>query len=112
MLLVLSAYNYLENLRITQPPQLISALDKKSHPLKIVVIQPPLIGYSQGTKITEFKLNMSQFSIVYKVYLFKQSSKLICSDLINALVSKEKLQRDFRKLENRLRTEQAKKKAL
>ena len=39
--------------------------------MKIVVIQPPLTGDSQGKKITEFKLNMSQFNIVDKVDLFK-----------------------------------------
>ena len=47
---------------------------------------------------------MSQFSIVDKVDFFKQTSELICSDLINTSASKEKLQRDFRKLENKLKT--------
>ena len=55
---------------------------------------------------------MSQFSIVDKVDIFKKTSELICSDLISTSVSKEKLQRDFRKLENKLRTKQAEKKAL
>ena len=55
---------------------------------------------------------MSKFSIVDKVDLFKQTSELICSALISTYVSKEKLQIDLRKLENKLRTEQAEKKAL
>ena len=33
-----------DKLRSTQPPQLISALDKKSHLMKIVVIQPLLMS--------------------------------------------------------------------
>ena len=40
-----------EKLRSTQPPQLISALDKKSHMMKIVVIQPITVGDSQKKKI-------------------------------------------------------------
>ena len=60
-----------DKLRSTQPPQFISALDKKSHLMKIVVIQPPVTGDPQGKKIIEFKLNMSQFRIIYKVYLFR-----------------------------------------
>ena len=48
-----------DKLRSTQPPKLINALDKKIHLMKIVVIQPPLMGDPQGKKITEFKLNMS-----------------------------------------------------
>ena len=55
---------------------------------------------------------MIQFSIIDKVDLFKQKSEVICSDLIHTSVSKDKLQRDFRKLENKLKIEQAKKKAL
>ena len=55
---------------------------------------------------------MSQFSIIDKVDLFKQTNELICSDLINTSVSKEKLQRDFIILENKLRTKQVEKKAL
>ena len=55
---------------------------------------------------------MSQFSIVDKVDLFKQTSELICSDLISTSISKEKLQRDYRKLENKLKTKQAEKKEL
>ena len=36
----------------------------------------------------------------------------MCSYLINTFVSKDKLQRDFKKLENKLKTEQAEKKDL
>ena len=60
-----------DQLRSTQPPQLISSLDKKIHLMKIAVIQPPIVGDPQTKKVTEFKLNMSQFSIVEKVDLFK-----------------------------------------
>ena len=63
-------------------------LGQKSHLMEIVVIQPPLTNDPQGKKITEFKLNMSQFSIVDKVDLVKQTSELICSDLISTSVSK------------------------
>ena len=36
-----------ERLRSTQPPQLISPLDKKSQMMMIVVIQPPTVGEDQ-----------------------------------------------------------------
>ena len=55
---------------------------------------------------------MNQFSVVDKVDFFKQTNELICSNLINTTVYKDKLFRDFRKLEGRLKTEQAEKKAL
>ena len=55
---------------------------------------------------------MNQFSVVDKVEFFKQTSELICFNLINTTVSKYKLFRDFRKLEGKLKTEQAEKKAL
>ena len=48
-----------EKLRSIQPPQLISALDKKSQMMKIVVIQPAMVGEVQRKKITEFKMNMN-----------------------------------------------------
>ena len=66
-----------EKLRSTQPPRLISASDKKSHLMKIVVIQPLLTGDPHGKKITKFKLNLSQFSNIDKENLFKQTSELI-----------------------------------
>ena len=72
--------------------------------MKIAVIKPPGIGDPQNKKITEFKLNMSQFSVVDKVDLFKQTSELIFSNLISTTVSKDKLFRDFKKLENKLET--------
>ena len=55
---------------------------------------------------------MNQFSVVDKVYLFKQTSELIFSNLISTIVSKYKLFRDFKKLESKLKIEQAEKKAL
>ena len=60
-----------EKLRSTQPPQLISALDKKIQLIKIATIHPAMVGEVQKKKITEFKLNMNQFSIIAKVDLFK-----------------------------------------
>jgi hypothetical protein len=99
-------------LRSTQPPQLISALDKKSQMMKIVVIQPATVGNVQNKKITEFKLKMNQFSVVEKVDLFKWTNELICSNLVSTTVSKDKLFIDFKKLEGKLKTEQAEKKSL
>ena len=56
-----------EGLRSSQTPQLISALDKKSQMMKIVVIQPATVEEAQRKKIIEFKLNMNKFSVVDKV---------------------------------------------
>ena len=53
-----------EKFRSTQPPQLISALDKKIQMMKIVMIQQATVGEAQKKKITELKLNMNQFSVV------------------------------------------------
>lgn len=50
--------------------------------------------------------------MVDKVGLFKQTSELICSYLISTYISKDKLQRDFKKLETKLKTKSAEKKAL
>lgn len=55
---------------------------------------------------------MNRFTVVDKVEFFKQTSELIYSNLIITTVSKYKLFRDFRKLEGRLKTEQAEKKSL
>ena len=80
--------------------------------MKVVVIQPTMVGEAQKKKITKFKLNMNQFSVVDKVDFFKQTNELICSNLIGTTVSKNKLFRDFRKLEGKLKIEHAEKKAL
>lgn len=40
----------------TQTPQLISAIDKKSHLMKIVVIQPPITGDPQGKRLLSSNL--------------------------------------------------------
>ena len=77
---------------------MLTTLDKESKMMKVAVIQPPIRGQSTDKKITEFKLNMSQFSIMDKVDFFKQTSELICSDLIATLVSKDKLFRENKKL--------------
>ena len=80
--------------------------------MKIAVIQSSKTCDKLADKVTEFKFNMSQFSVTNKVDLFKQTSELICSDLISTIVSKDKLQRDYKKLENKLKTKSTKKKAL
>jgi len=71
--------------------------------MKIVVIRPPKAGDTLNERVTEFKFNMSQFSVIDKVDLFKKTSELICSDLISTYVSKDKSQRDFKKLEKNIR---------
>ena len=71
-----------------------------------------MVGEVQKKMITEFKLNMNQFSVVDKVEIFKLESELICSNLISTIVSNNKFIRDFKKLEGKLKIEQAKKNAL
>ena len=85
-------------MRVENPPQILTTLDKESQMMKVAVIQPPIRGQSTEKEITEFKLNMSQFSIVDKVDFFKQTSELMCSDLIATSVSKDKLFRENKKL--------------
>ena len=80
--------------------------------MRIVVIQAPKAGDMPTKKITEFKLNMGQFSVIDKVYLFKQTSEIMFSDLISTFVSKDNLQRDFKRLEKKFKIESAEKKAL
>jgi hypothetical protein len=46
------------------------------------------------------------------VEFFKQTIELICSNLISTTVSKDKLVRDFKKLEGKLKTKQVEKKTL
>ena len=77
-----------KQLRTEHPPQMLTTLDKESQMMKVAVIQPPIKGQSTNKEITEIKLNMGQFSIVDKVDFFKQTSELICSDLIATSVSK------------------------
>ena len=88
---------------------MLTTLDKESQMMKVVVIQPPITGKSTDKEITEFKLNMSQFNIVDKVDFFKQTGELICSDLIATSVSKDKLFRENKKLQNKVKTEMLKK---
>lgn len=54
--------------------------------------------------------NMNQFNVSDKVDFFKQTSELICSDLMSTPVAKDKLRRDYKKLENKLKIETAEKK--
>lgn len=99
-------------LKDTQSPQLISALDKDTQLMRIAVIHPPKEGGVPNEKIIEFKFNMGQFSVVDNVDLFKQTSEMICSDLISMYVSIYKSQRDFKRFENKIKIESAEKKAL
>lgn len=85
----------------TQSPQLISALDKDTQLMRIAVIHPPTTCNMLIEKITEFKFNMVQFGAVDKVDMFKQTGEIICSNLVSTSVSKDKLQRDFKRLENK-----------
>ena len=55
---------------------------------------------------------MGQFSVIDKVDLFKQTSEIICSNLISTSISKDNLQRYFKRLENKLKTKLVEKKAL
>ena len=99
-------------LKDTQSPQLISSLEKDTQLMRIAVIQPPKEGDMPTKNIIEFKLNMGQFSVIDKVDMFKQTSEIIFSDLISTFVSKDKFQRYFKRLENKLKTESTDKKAL
>ena len=91
---------------------MLTTLDKESQMLKVGVIQPPIRGQSTNKEIVEFKLNISQFSIVDEVDFFKQTSEIIYSDLIATSVSNDKLFRENKKLQNKVKTQNAEKKAL
>lgn len=80
--------------------------------MNIAVIQPPMVGDVPSEKVSKFKFNMSQFSVVDKVDFFKETSEFICLDLFNTYVFKDKLHRDFKKLENKLNSKSDEKKAL
>ena len=77
-----------------------------------VVIQPTVVGEEQKKKVTEFKLRMNQFSVTGKVDFFRQTSELIYSNLISTYVSKDKLFRNVKNLEGKVKIELAEKKAL
>ena len=72
--------------------------------MNIVVFQPIMVGEVQRKKIIEFKLNMNWFSVVDKVDFFKQTIEIIFSNLISTTIPKDKLVRDFKKLEGKLKT--------
>ena len=55
---------------------------------------------------------MNQFSVIDKVDFFKQTSDLICSNLINTIVSNYKLFREFKTFEGKMKSEQDEKKYL
>ena len=80
--------------------------------MKIEVFEPSSIGDISTKKITEFKFDMNQFSVVDRVDFFKKASELICSDLINVFVTKENLQRNYKRIENKLKVEIVEKQAL
>ena len=60
----------LDKLMDTQSPQLISALEKDTQVMRIAIIQSQKAGDMLNEKITEFKFNMGQFSVVDKGDLF------------------------------------------
>ena len=91
---------------------MLTTLDKESQMMKVAVIQPPIRVQSTEKEITEFKLNMGQFSIVDKVDFFKQTSELICLDLIATSISKDKLFRENKKLKDKVKTQNAEKRDL
>lgn len=91
---------------------MLTTLDKESQMMKVAVIQPPIRGKSTKKEITEFKINIGQFSIVDKVDFFKQTSELIYSDLIATLVSKDKLFRENKKLQDKVKTQNIEERAL
>ena len=80
--------------------------------MKIEVFEPSSTGDISTKKITEFKFDMNQFSVVDRVNFFKKASEFICSDLINVFVTKENLQRDYKRIENKLKVEIVEKQAL
>ena len=57
-------------------------------------------------------MNMGQFSVMDKVDFFKETSELIFLDLIATSVSKDKLFRENKKLQDKVKTQNAEKKAL
>ena len=91
---------------------MLTTLDKESQMMKVAVIQPPIRGQSTDKGITEFKLNMNQFSIVDKIDFFKQTSGPNCSDIIATSVSKDKLFRENKKLQNKVKTQNVEKRVL
>lgn len=80
--------------------------------LKVTTIHPSKGKDASEDRVSKFKFNMNRFSVSDKVYLFKQTNELICSDLISASIAKDRLQRDYKKLENKLKTDVAEKKAI
>ena len=80
--------------------------------MKIAVIESSSTSGLPSENVIEFKLDIGQFNVMDRVDFFKQTSELICSDLVNVSISKKKLQNNFKKLESKLKTEIAKKKAL
>ena len=75
-------FNDQDKLKSVATPHLISALAGENQMLKVSIIQPLKAKGNSKDKVTEIKFNMNQFSISGKVDLFKQTSELICSDLI------------------------------
>ena len=73
--------------------------------MKIEVFEPSSTSDISTKKITEFKFDMNQFSVVDRVNFFKKASEFICSDLINVFVTKENLQRNYKRIENKLKVE-------
>ena len=78
--------------------------------MKKVAIKPSSTSGLSSEKAIEFKLDMSQFNVMERVDFFKQTNELLCSDLVNVSISKENFQKNFKKLESKLKTEVAEKK--
>ena len=79
-----------EKMKNSKHPSLISALDRKKQSMKIAMIEPSSTSGLSSKKVSEFKLDMSQFNVMDLVDLFKQTSELIFLDLVNVSISKEK----------------------
>ena len=66
-----------EKLRSPNLPCLINALDRKNQSMKIAVIEPTSAGGLSSENVIEFKLDMSQFSVVDIVDFFKHTSEIM-----------------------------------
>ena len=75
-----------EKLRSSNLLSLISALDIKNKSMKIAVIKPSSTSCLSSEKVTEFKLDMSQFNVMDIVNFFKQIGELICSNIVNVFI--------------------------
>ena len=80
--------------------------------MKVAVIHPSNAKDVSEDRVTKFKFNMNQLSVSDNVDLFKKTSELVFPYLISVSIFKYRLQRDYKKLENKLKNEVAEKKAI